>query len=480
MKWLQCHNNVINILTAICFFVFSAVWGLMSYVVWNDRDNILNQAKDSVIFTAELISSEAQKTIELALKNLENVGLLVQLDPSRTDELLAGMKQRNPLLLGVQIVDFKGNVLHSSSGEKFPNISERDFIKAYQNDKTRLFYIGEPSTSYKYPEINFIAIGRRLTSSKEMDDRILVAYFKEKKYQQELFSMKAPYIDEAFLITAEGNVISHNENLNIIDIEKMNSALWGNDRAKGVLEPNNHSFSSDMIVAFRKKPNLQFIAVTTISTKDKFSFWYKKVIFVFVVAIGWGGVILLLSYWLVQAERKLVQQAMYDPLTKLGNRYYFTDTSEKLLALAKREKSPLTVVMIDIDKFKGINDTYGHKEGDNILCAIADNMRKSCRNSDLLARLGGDEFCILMPNTNMKNAKIVIERLKENIRKQTHHYGTSKFNVTISAGLSESTKESLSIEELLNQSDTALYSSKEKGRNKVTTFSFAIKKDQVS
>lgn len=475
MKYSQPHNNVTNILTAICLLVFSAVWVLMSHAVWNEHDFILNQAKLSVAFSAELISSETQKTIELALKSLANVGLLTQLDPSRTDELLAEMKQHNPLLLGIQLVDLHGNVLHSSSGEKFPNIFKRDFIKVYRDDEVRKIYIGEQDRSYKYPEMKFIAISCRLTSNKNLDDKILVAYFKGKEYLQALFSVVAPSIDKAFIITVEGNVISNDKKSNIIDIEKVISAVWEDDRVKGLLAPNDY-FSSDIIAAFRKNAELNFISVTTVSTKDKLSFWYKKVIFVVIVAISWGGVILLLSYWLWLTERKLIQQAMYDPLTKLANRYYFGETSEKLLALATREKSPLTVVMIDIDKFKKINDTYGHKEGDNVICSIADSMRISCRNSDLLARLGGDEFCILMPNTKIENALIVIERLKDNIRKQTHSYGKSNFNVTISAGLSESTLGALNIEELLNQSDAALYCSKEQGRNKVTSFSSVVRK----
>jgi len=448
----------------------------MSYVVWSDRDSIVKDALTTARFASELISTETERSIELVLKDLENIALLIKLDPSRTREFLIDLKQRNTLLIGMQIVDLNGNVLHSSSGEKFPNISQRDFIQVYSDDSTRLFYISGQARSYKYPDINFIAISQRLTRQTSEGSNIIVAYLKGKEFQNTLFPMKIPDVYQSYLITSKNHIISTDKNINNDTfIERMVSALSEDERNKGIFTPDFNSSLSKVVVAFKKIPDFKLTAATIVSTKDKFDFWYKKMFFVITVAVLWGGAILLLAYWLFKIQRELMAHAMIDPLTQLSNRLYFSDTSETLFALAVREKSPLSVAMIDIDNFKKINDSYGHNKGDQIIFSIADNMRKCCRKSDLLARLGGDEFCILMPNTNIKNAQLVIKRLQKKVSSQTHVHNTSNFKITISVGISELTEKSKNIEELLTQSDISLYYSKEHGRNKVTAFSFGEK-----
>ena len=169
----------------------------------------------------------------------------------------------------------------------------------------------------------------------------------------------------------------------------------------------------------------------------------------------------------MMAELKLL--ASTDPMTKLYNRRYFSKISEHTLDLAKREKKDLSIIMLDIDKFKNVNDTYGHNVGDEVIIHLANEMRKHQRESDISARFGGEEFVILLPNTDSEGAKIVAQKLRESVENAKIVYdGTNTLSYTISLGVSQiDLSKNQTIEDGLKESDDALYEAKETGRNKV-------------
>ena len=170
-------------------------------------------------------------------------------------------------------------------------------------------------------------------------------------------------------------------------------------------------------------------------------------------------------------ELKLL--ASTDAMTKLYNRRYFTKISEHTLDLSKREKQDLSIIILDIDKFKNVNDTYGHKVGDDVIIILANKLIEHQRKSDVVCRYGGEEFVILLPNTSADGAKIVAEKLREDIENITLKPSSSldlKFSISI--GISQvNVQTENSIEETLKRADTALYNAKNSGRNKVCTYS---------
>ncbi len=172
---------------------------------------------------------------------------------------------------------------------------------------------------------------------------------------------------------------------------------------------------------------------------------------------------------LLIANEKLKQFANIDSLTEVYNRRYFDDLLSKEWYRLRREKQPLSVIMIDIDCFKEYNDTYGHLRGDEVLRAIALAVKSSLkRPSDFIARYGGEEFVVVLPNTNLEGCVIICEYIVQKIRELAiPHKGsiTSKY-VTVSMGVcSLIPSEDLDPYILVNQSDNALYRAKEEGRN---------------
>lgn len=168
-----------------------------------------------------------------------------------------------------------------------------------------------------------------------------------------------------------------------------------------------------------------------------------------------------------QLYKKVLYFANYDSLTQTMNRRYFFQMSEELLK--HHPKRCFTLLMLDIDHFKKINDQYGHYTGDQVLQQFAENIRHHLRDKDLFARLGGEEFVILLENIQSHEAERISERLRhivENSPIQLH--GQSDIPITVSIGLTQYGATSTeTIQNLINKADLALYKAKEHGRNKV-------------
>jgi len=172
---------------------------------------------------------------------------------------------------------------------------------------------------------------------------------------------------------------------------------------------------------------------------------------------------------LEKSHKELELQASQDHMTKLYNRRYFSEISNKVMQLAVRNKKPLSILMLDIDKFKNINDTYGHPVGDEVIIALANTLRDISRLSDIACRFGGEEFLILLPETSAEGAMVIGEKIRkfvEDLVINTQDNISIKF--TISIGIAEFDRENeLNLEKSIQRADEALYDAKKGGRNRV-------------
>ena len=160
--------------------------------------------------------------------------------------------------------------------------------------------------------------------------------------------------------------------------------------------------------------------------------------------------------------------AITDELTNVLNRRGFDDVSTREFVAAKRYSRPLSLIMLDIDRFKAINDVYGHPIGDEILIEIAARARTKIRETDYISRYGGEEFLILLIEQKPDNAKTVAERIRKSVADQPFDTSVGKITVTISAGITGMNTQTASISMMIKTVDKALYRSKENGRNRVT------------
>lgn len=179
---------------------------------------------------------------------------------------------------------------------------------------------------------------------------------------------------------------------------------------------------------------------------------------------------------LLSAQEKLRALAIHDPLTGLLNRRAIADNLINEISRAKRHKRPMSVMMLDLDHFKVVNDTYGHMAGDIVLRDCADRITDSLRNYDIVGRYGGEEFLLILPDCSQKQGEELGNRIR--LALSDTPMNTSEGMISISASIGVVTfsgEGEVEIDELIASSDAALYRAKEKGRNRVEISEHAFK-----
>jgi diguanylate cyclase (GGDEF)-like protein len=168
-----------------------------------------------------------------------------------------------------------------------------------------------------------------------------------------------------------------------------------------------------------------------------------------------------------QRTRDLEKLAAIDPLTGISNRRQFESLARAELGRSQRYMRPLSLLMIDIDHFKQVNDRFGHEAGDRVLKFLANVLISAKRASDVVGRIGGEEFAILLPETSKEAALVIAERLRQLAQTCAPAIAGEKLDVTISIGVAAASIRTSGMETLCRQADQALYEAKRSGRNRV-------------
>ena len=181
---------------------------------------------------------------------------------------------------------------------------------------------------------------------------------------------------------------------------------------------------------------------------------------------------------LLVKNRTLAEVSSRDVLTGLYNRWYVIEKIDSEINRAIRHGSPMSLLMLDIDHFKRINDTWGHSAGDEVLKGVGQLLRDSCRVYDVPGRYGGEEFCIVLPETQLGNTAVVAERIRKRFESTELSCGGEAVVVTASIGIAgmdePASSEILSPAALIDRADRALYSAKSRGRNRIETWDRAL------
>lgn len=167
---------------------------------------------------------------------------------------------------------------------------------------------------------------------------------------------------------------------------------------------------------------------------------------------------------LLNAHEQIYITATTDSMTKLANRMKTIDLIEYQIIRAKRTEKPFTLAIADIDNFKNINDSYGHDTGDAVIIAVAELMKNSLREQDIIGRWGGEEFMIVLPDTNINDGEIVLEKLRTNVSSNSIKTDDISINTTLTLGVSASNY-AATIDDIIKLADNALYEGKRGTKN---------------
>ncbi|GAA0359548.1 sensor domain-containing diguanylate cyclase [Bowmanella denitrificans] len=172
---------------------------------------------------------------------------------------------------------------------------------------------------------------------------------------------------------------------------------------------------------------------------------------------------------LIRSVDTLHQMALTDALTGIANRRSFVESVESELSRCRRDTSLVSQLLLDLDHFKNINDTYGHQGGDAVLKQVANTIKKTLRQYDIFGRIGGEEFAVFLGSTDAQTAMEIAQRLCQAVAASTIHHGQAQIRVTTSIGVT--TREcDTSFEQLYLEADDALYQAKQAGRNRVISY----------
>jgi len=183
--------------------------------------------------------------------------------------------------------------------------------------------------------------------------------------------------------------------------------------------------------------------------------------------------ILLLGAFLAREDRhfrreeELQTEATTDALTALANRRTFDRLAYRISESARSKNAPFAMLLVDVDRFKSINDRFGHQAGDRVLASIASVVKAETRKTDIVARYGGEEIAVLMPATSLRVAERVAERIRESVAREPIAVDGTELQVTVSIGVSGSEKASVFFPNVFKAADDALYDAKNNGRNRV-------------
>ena len=237
---------------------------------------------------------------------------------------------------------------------------------------------------------------------------------------------------------------------------------------------NRNDISIERMVNFQQVQGLPFIIGATITKDAYLSEWTKSVRLIFIITLIVLIVIIIMFQILIRSyrnNRSIQFQADHDPLTGLLNRKLFHDRLEHAILKANRERKILAILFVDIDRFKNINDQFGHQIGDLTLQEIAVRLHSCVRDYDSIARLGGDEFVILLENIESKNNAYKVAANILNKLHQKMHFNGNSITISVSIGISIYPTDSLEETLLIEAADKAMYDIKQLGGNAIQFFS---------
>ena len=233
--------------------------------------------------------------------------------------------------------------------------------------------------------------------------------------------------------------------------------IWLNEKGKEYIDEEH--ILKDLKHLHKNFHNLIEIAESYKKNK-KFKDLYFMILNIQNIMIWIGNEFLYLNTKFIKLEMSI------DPLTGAFNRRSFEAIIQKLLEISQITNTSITLAVADLDYFKKINDTFGHLAGDEALKHFVNIIKRNLRKSDYVFRIGGEEFLILLPNTELKDAVEIVEKIRKDLEENPLHYDGKEIKITASFGLAEVDKNNY-IDEIIKEADEKLYKAKESGRNKV-------------
>ncbi|CAE6692562.1 hypothetical protein R69927_00444 [Paraburkholderia domus] len=485
-----------NIVIAISIVLASAILAIAVWVLAQMRDDALRRAQDSVFNVSLLVERDVSRNLEIydlslraVIEGLKQAGVL-DLPPAIRQMVLFDGSASAKDLGSMFVLDTAGNVVFDSQAmpPRRLNLADRDYFQVQRDSPNVGLYVSHPFA----PKVNTkdvsIALSRRISRPDGSFGGVVVGTMRLTYFRHLFAGMNLGAGGSMALMLSDGTMLMRRPyDPKIIGLNLTGTANY----SRFTEQPSGDFFGTAAIdgverwYAFRHIDMYPLILDVALSTRDIYVEWRHRawIIGILIAALDVAIIALaiLFSQQLRQrraAEEELRVLARTDGLTGLNNRRTFEEQAEEEWRRAQRNGWPLSMLLIDVDSFKGFNDLYGHSAGDDALIAVARCIGQSVRRpGDTAARYGGEEFAVLLPDTDETGAGVIAEKIRSAVQAlELRHVASSHHVLTISIGIACTGSQVFATSRaLVNAADEALYEAKDAGRNRALCYPVAAR-----
>ncbi|WHS58603.1 GGDEF domain-containing protein [Pseudomonas sp. G2-4] len=495
LKRLPLLKAAVMFIAAVCL----CLCGLLYLQLEQSRRHDLESARVASINLTRAMSQQAQDTFLQADLVLASLVDWIQIDgfgsvmQSRLQRTFARRVQSLEQLHGLYLFDKHGHWVITSfeNLHRGAGVADREYFAFHQQNASLIAHIGPAIRSRQNGEW-IIPVSRRLNDQDGNFQGVLLAGIKMSYFDQFFKSFSLDDKGEMALALSDGTLLARRP----FDEARIGHPLavehiFRHDPVSGRSDDVIIRSAVGGIVRLYGHQHLQtypLVVTAAMSEESILAGWYERafqsslIVALVVLGIclfGWVFVRQVRNSERIEADLRKAQEALeliatHDSLTGLANRRLFERALDIEFGRGARQRSPLSLIMVDIDFFKRYNDTYGHVVGDHCLAEVAQVLKDCChRKADLAVRYGGEEFAVLLPDTNLHGAMALAEQIRHKvIDKRITHSGSPTGYLTVSLGCYAFVPSSLdSIEVFIQRADAALYQAKHGGRNRVAALS---------
>jgi diguanylate cyclase (GGDEF)-like protein len=472
-------------LTVFLILSILLVWCIAILAGLAQRNSALRQAEDEAFRMNQIVAEEVRSLFEEAKVYMTLMDIWLQQNPKadpRTDPdflvLVDNLRKQARIRIDLRLVSEGDGLFYIPSADTtkaLSIVSDREYVKAQKDQTTRGFFVAGPVLS-RVTKLWGIPVSYPLTRHNAGMAVIFAAL--ELPILNELFEQVRPKPDGAIALIREDGVlldrVPFDERLMGLSLAGESSWTKHHEGVQYSISPIDHEAK---IISFRKIPGLPLTASVAISLNSTLADWRGRMS-VWIAVTAAATVIMVLfgvrlrkSWALLSASEDAIRHmAFYDRLTGLPNRRLLEDRLRQLLALMDREGRRLALLFIDLDRFKPVNDSYGHLVGDWLLEQVALRLTACLRTSDTVARIGGDEFVVLLPSLDSPDeAAEVAEKIRRSLEAPFPREEGPPLDISACVGIAVYPEQGRTLRDLILAGDEAMYRAKKAGRNRIET-----------
>lgn len=464
------------------FIVFTTFFWV-NYNIRLEKTIVLQEAQanmTSLISFVEMDLKRALTGLDQLFIGLDNYlsayPSLDKVDQPKTRRIFDNLILKNDYLTALMVIDTNGQVRYWNNNLQKPNIRQRSYVNVHISGQQEGLYIDLPQASLLNKGQWIFGISKAVRKTDGSLDKILAAIIDLKYFYRQYRSLIEESGTTLTIASPDGHIYTRIPDHEQYAGQQLTDASAAQLLPGGTTKKLFHIEidGQPQLIAAQKLNSYPLIITLAKKETAILTPWERSAWSFLSLAIGISVAVLFLTYRTVLSRKKqmevlaeLQKQSLTDPLTKLSNRRYVLEQSQREIKKAIRNKSPLSLILLDLDRFKEFNDIYGHQAGDNALEEIARRLTETCRESDIISRFDGEQFLLLLPSTDMDGAMHSAKKIWKTIGEEAFNTPQGEIQLTVSCGVTQWGNDETDLNGPLRRAELAMQQVKKQGRNNI-------------